>query len=86
MGVQRKICVAACKATGEEKKVQMNKERVTLALSTSTKAVRAEAVYQSNTYHRPGESRMRTRHQKLDYRKIHAKVNTWTSNKKPLHL
>jgi hypothetical protein len=69
MGLQRKNCTAASKTTAEkEKKVPMNKERVALALSTSTKAVRAEAMYQSSTYHRPGESRMKTRHQKLNYR------------------
>jgi hypothetical protein len=74
----RKNCIATSKATAEkEKKVPMNKERVALTLPTSTKAVRAEAVYPSNTYHRPGESRMKTRHQKLDYSKVQAKVNTW---------
>jgi hypothetical protein len=73
VGSPKKNCTAASKATGEEK----NKVRVALALPTNQKAVRTEAVYRSNTYHRPGESRMKTRHQKLDYSKVQAKVNTW---------
>jgi hypothetical protein len=78
MGGQRKICIAASKATAEkERKVPINKERVALALPTSDKAVGAKAVYRSKTYHRPGESRTKIRHQKLDYSKIQTKVNTW---------
>jgi hypothetical protein len=72
MGSPRKNCIAAFKATGEkEKKLP----------TTNLKAVRAEAVYRSNTYHRPGESRMKTRHQKLGSSRIQAKVNTWRCNK-----
>jgi hypothetical protein len=87
MGGPRKNCIAASKATVEkENKVPINMERVALALPTSDKAVGAKAVYRSNTHHRPGESRIKTRHQKLDYRKIHAKVNTWRCNKKVMQL
>jgi hypothetical protein len=74
MGTPRKSSIAASKATGEEKKVPMNKVHVALGLPTNLKAVRAEAVNRSNTYHRPGESRMKTRHQKLDF-------STWRCNK-----
>jgi hypothetical protein len=78
MGGQKKICIAASKSIAEkERKVPMNKEREALSLPTIDKTVGAKAVYRSKTYHRPGESCIKIRHQKLDYSKIQAKVNTW---------
>jgi hypothetical protein len=61
MGRPRENCIPVSKATGEkEKKVPMKKVHVGLALPTYLKAVKTEALYRSNTYHRSGESRMKT--------------------------
>jgi hypothetical protein len=73
----RKSYIVASKATGEkEKKVQMNKVRVSLVSPPNLKAVKAKVVSWNNQINRPGDSRVKIRNEKMDYSKIQAKVDT----------
>jgi hypothetical protein len=77
MGRPRKYCLAATKVTDEKENVSVSKKQVVMRPLPNIKAVKPKVVTWRNSNYRPSESSVKISNQKLDFRKIKAKVDTW---------